>query len=105
MPRYAVSPDDLESAAALTAGDGPALEVSQRLVVTAAEDVGAALSETSASLAAAVDAYAQVEAAFAAAVAEAGEILAAGLASAGSGYAQAEAASAGAFMGSAGDRP
>src|SRR6478752_2448799 len=43
MPRYAVRPDDLEDAAALTAGDAPALAVARRLVAAAVgEAVGSA---------------------------------------------------------------
>jgi hypothetical protein len=88
MPRYAVGPDDLGDAAAVTAGDGPALELVHRLVATAATEARAALDAGAPALSAAVDGYGHVEGAVAAALAEAVGVLSGGLAAAAHGYAQ-----------------
>ena len=66
MPRYAVRPDDLEDAAALTAGDAPELVVAGRLVAAAvAEAVAATLGDAagilSAGLGSAAVEYARVD--------------------------------------------
>ncbi|MEP6651112.1 MAG: hypothetical protein ABJA74_14565 [Lapillicoccus sp.] len=99
MPRYAVRPDDLGDAAALTAVDGPPLDAVRRLVAVAAGEAGAALGLAGAALAAAVEGYGQVEATVAVALAEAAGIISAGLASAASEYARADSAGALAFAG------
>ena len=66
MPRYAVRPDDLEDAAALTAGDAPELVIAGRLVAAAvAEAVAATLGDAagilSAGLGSAAVEYARVD--------------------------------------------
>src|SRR6478735_6447467 len=98
MPRYAVRPDDLGDAAALTATDEPALRDASRLVGAAADGAVAALGLEAGTLAAAVESYAQVERAVAAALTEAAGILSAALADAAVGYARADS-SVGAGLG------
>lgn len=97
MPRYAVRPDDLESAAALTAGDGTALAAVGRLVAAAAAQARSALGPAAGSLSAAVEDYGLVEGATTRALVDATEILSEGLISAAAGYAGADAGAAVAF--------
>ncbi len=97
MPRYAVSPDELSDAAALTAWDGPALEVVRRLVVTAVGQAQAGLGGQAPTLSAAVEGYGHVEGAVLAAVGEAVDILSGGLAAAAHDYTRVDAAGAALF--------
>jgi hypothetical protein len=90
MPRYAVRPDDLGDAAALTATDGSALQDASRLAGAAADGTVAALGGEAGTLAAAVEDYAQVERAVAASLTEAARILSGALAEAAVGYARAD---------------
>src|SRR4051812_49655963 len=87
MPRYAVHPDDLAVGGALTAADGPALDVVHRLVATAVDEAVAALGDEAPVLSAAVAGYGRVEGAGAATLHEAGDVLAGGMASAAPAYA------------------
>lgn len=96
MPSFAVRPDDLEAAAALTARDGPALDEVGRLVAAA---VASATASTEGPLAAAVEGYGQVEAAVSATLGEAASVLSAGLGSAAGAYASADTAIASRFGG------
>lgn len=98
MPRYAVRPDELADAAGLTGGDGPALEVVRRLVLTAVGQAQAGLGGHAPALSTAVEGYGHVEAAVAAAAGEAVDILSGGLAAAAQGYARADAAGAALFV-------
>ena len=90
MHRYAVRPDDLGDAAALTATDGSALQDASRLAGAAADGTVAALGVEAGTLAAAVEDYAQVERAVAATLTEAARILSGALAEAAVGYARAD---------------
>lgn len=99
MPRYAVSPDDLEDAAALTAGDQPALAVARRLVAAAVAEAVAALGVGAGPLAAAVEGFGQVESAAAAALGDAAQILSRGLNSAAVEYARADSLAGAGFGG------
>ena len=90
MPRYAVHPDDLEAAAALTTGDRSAFAAVHRLVAAACRDAVEALGPGKGPLLAAVENYGQVESVVADALAEAVEILSGGLAAAAEGYARAD---------------
>jgi hypothetical protein len=99
MPRYAVRPDDLHDAAALTAGDQPALEVAGRLVAAAVAEAVASLGVDGGRLASAVEAFGQVESAAAAALGDAAGILSAGLGSAAVEYARAESVAGAGFGG------
>ena len=97
MPRYAVHPDDLEAAAALTTGDRSALAAAGRLVATACRGAVASLGPGGGAIVAAVEGYGQVESAVADALAEAVEALSGGLAAAAEGYARADSAAAAGF--------
>ena len=99
MPRYAVRPDDLEDAAALTAGDAPALAVARRLVVAAVAEAVAALGVGAGPLAAAVDGFGRVETAAAATLGNAAGILSAGLGSAAVEYARVDSVAGAVFGG------
>jgi hypothetical protein len=100
MPRYAVRPNDLEAAAALTAGEGPALDVVRRLVSAAVGQAESALGPAAGALSAAVEDYGQVETEVTRTLAEAAGILAGGLVAAAGGYARVDAGAAVAFGGS-----
>jgi hypothetical protein len=97
MPRYAVHPDDLEAAAALTTGDRSAHAAVHRLVAAACRDAVASLGPGSGPLLTAVEGYGQVESAVADALAEAVEILSGGLVAAAGGYARADSVGAAGF--------
>ena len=97
MPRYAVHPDDLEAAAALTTGDRSALAAAHRLVVTACRDAVVALGPAGDPLVAAVEHYGQAESAVVDALAEAVEVLSGGLVAAADGYARADSGAASGF--------
>ena len=99
MPRYAVRLDDLEDAAALTAGDAPALAVARRLVAAAVAEAVAALGVGAGPLAAAVEGFGQVENAAAATLGDAAGILSAGLGSAGAEYARVDSVAGAVFGG------
>ena len=99
MPRYAVRPDDLEDAAALTAGDQPALAVAGRLVAAAVAEAVAALGVGAGPLAAAVEGFGQVECAAADALGDAAGILSAGLGSAAVEYARVDSVAGAGFGG------
>jgi hypothetical protein len=99
MPRYAVRLDDLEDAAALTAGDAPALAVARRLVAAAVAEAVAALGVGAGPLAAAVDGFGQVESAAAATLGDAAGILSAGLGSAAVEYARVDSVAGAGFGG------
>jgi hypothetical protein len=105
MPRYAVHPDDLAAGGALTAADGPGLDVVHRLVATAVDEAVAALGAEAPVLAAAVAGYGRVEGAVAATLHEAVEVLAGAMASAASAYARADSAAGAALTTTAGDGP
>ena len=94
MPWFAVRPDDLRTAGALTAVDGPALGEVRRLVLAA---VDAALGSTDGVLAAAVEGYGRVECGVAVTLGEAVSVLSAGLGAAAEGYAPTDAAVASGF--------
>ena len=94
MPSFAVRPDDLGAAAALTASAGPALDEVRRLVAAA---VDLALGSTDGALAAAVEGYGRVESAVAMTLGEAVSVLSAGLGVAAGEYASADAAAASGF--------
>jgi hypothetical protein len=97
MPRYAVHPDDLEAAAALTTGDRSALAAVHHLVGAACRDAVVALGPSGGPLVAAVENYGQVESMVAVALAEAVEVLSGGLASAAEAYARVDAVGASGF--------
>jgi hypothetical protein len=97
MPRYAVHPDDLEAAAALTTGDRSAFAAVHRLVAAACRDAVGALGPGNGPLLAAVENYGQVESVVADALAEAVEVLSAGLAAAAEAYARADSVGATGF--------
>ena len=97
MPRYAVHPDDLEAAAALTTGDLSAFAAVHRLVAAACRDAVGALGPGNGPLLAAVENYGQVESVVADALAEAVEVLSAGLAAAAEAYARADSVGATGF--------
>ena len=99
MPRYAVRLDDLEDAAALTAGDAPALTVARRLVAAAVAEVVTALGVGAGPLAAAVDGFGRVESAAAATLGDAAGILSAGLGSAAVEYARVDSVAGAVFGG------
>ncbi|HEY8306358.1 MAG TPA: type VII secretion target [Lapillicoccus sp.] len=99
MPRYAVRPDDLEDAAALTAGDAPALAAARRLVAAAVAEAVAALGVGAGPLAAAVDGFGQVERVAAATLGDAAGILSAGLGSAAVEYARVDSVAGAGFGG------
>ena len=94
MPSFAVRPDDLQAAAALTSGDGPRIDEVCRLVAAA---VASARESTDGALAAAVEGYGQVESAVAATLGEAVSHLSTGLVSAARAYASTDDAVASAF--------
>ena len=96
MPSFAVRPDDLGAAAALTAGDGPALDEVRRLVAAA---LASASGSIEGSLAAAVEGYGQVESTVAVTLGDARSVLATGLGSAAGAYASTDAAVASGFGG------
>ncbi len=97
MPRYAVHPDDLEIAGALTTHDRSALAAAHRLVAAACRDAVGAIGPGGGPLVTAVEGYGQVESAVADALAEAVEVLAGGLAAAAEGYARADSVGAAGF--------
>jgi hypothetical protein len=94
MPRYAVHPDDLEAAAALTTDDRSALAAAQRLLASAGQDALDALGPAVGPLVAAVEHYGQVESAVIDALTEAVEVLSGGLVSAADAYARADSMAA-----------
>jgi hypothetical protein len=99
MPRYAVRPDDLEDAAALTAGDQPALAAARRLVVAAVAEAVAALGVGAGPLTAAVEGFGQVESTAAAALGDAVGVLSTGLGDAAAEYARADSVADAGFGG------
>ena len=99
MPRYAVRPDDLDYAAALTASDQPALAVAARLLAAAVAEAVAALGVGAGPLGAAVEGYGHVETAAAAALSDAAAILSAGLGSAAVSYARVDPVAGAGFGG------
>jgi len=96
MPSYAVRPDDLRAAAALTSGDPPRLQEVSRLVAAA---TASGLGSTDGALAAAVEGYGRVETAVASTLAEALTALTAGLGAAAGAYASTDAAVVSGFGG------
>src|SRR3954471_20438910 len=92
MPRYAVHPDDLSAAGALTAADGPALDVVHRFVATAVDEAVAACGAEAPVLSAAVAGYGRVEGVVAATLHEAVDVLAGAMASGASAYARTDSA-------------
>lgn len=105
MARYAVHPDDLVGAGALTAADGPALDVVRRLVATAVDEAVASLGAEAPLLSAAVAGFGRVEGAVAATLHEAVDVLAGALASAASAYARADSAVGAVLATTAADGP
>src|SRR3954470_14441219 len=105
MPRYAVHPDDLSGAGALTAADGPALDVVHRFVATAVDEAVAALGAEAPVLSAAVAGYGRVEGVVAATLHEAVDVLAGAMASGASAYARADSAAGAALAATAGVGP
>jgi len=75
MPRFAVRPDHLGDAAALSGSEVSSLETARRLVVYATGEAVGALDPADGVLAAAVEGYGQVESAVASALSEAAVIL------------------------------
>lgn len=90
MPRFAVSPDDLGDAAALSSSEVGWLATARRLVGCAAGEAVGALSPGDGVLVAAVDGYAQVESAVARALSDAVAMLSGALASGCREYADAD---------------
>ena len=87
MPRFAVHPDDLGDAAALSGSDVPSLETARRLVRCATTEAIGALGLADGVLAAAIEGYGQVESAMASALSEATTVLSLALASGAVAYA------------------
>lgn len=94
MPRFAVHPDDLGDAAALSGSEVSSLETARRLVMCATGEAVGALDPADGVLAAAVEGYGQVESAVACALAEAAVVLSGALASGAVAYARADSGGA-----------
>jgi Excreted virulence factor EspC, type VII ESX diderm len=105
MPRFAVRPDDLEDAAALTGSEVPSLDTARRLVALAAGEAVGALGSADSVLAAAVEGYTQVESVMASAISEAATVLSGALASGAGGYARTDSGTALALRSAFGERP
>lgn len=97
MPRFAVQPDDLGDAAALSGSEGPWLETARRLVAYATGEAVGALGSADGVLAAAVEGYAHVESVMASALSEAATVLSGALASGAVAYARADSGGVPAF--------
>lgn len=105
MPRFAVRPDDLGDAAALSGSEVCGLETAQRLVGYAHDEAVGALGNADGLLAAAVEGYAHVESVMTSALSEAATVLSSTLASGGVAYARADSGGALSFEGVTGGAP
>ena len=99
MPQFAVRPDDVGIAAALTADDVAALEATAHLVVAAGREAQAGLGPEAVALTAAVQAYHHVEAVAGSTLAQAADVLHRGLVAASADYAAAESGLVGVLRG------
>jgi len=94
MPRFAVRPDDLGDAAALSGSEVPSLEAARRLVVSATGEAMGALSPADGVLLTALEGYGHVESAAASALSEAATLLSGVLKSGAAAYAAADSGAA-----------